>query len=330
MTRQEAERLDPPPAGPDQAAYQPAPVRGGPYAWARLAFLLAVLIFAALFVAERWDSLGPALGRLSWVTVMGSLALGLVGTLLGLVAWREVLTDLGVALGLRPAGRVFLLGQMGKYVPGSVWTVIAQAELARELQIPRRTAVAAALLTILVSLAVGLGVAAIFLPFTEPEAARRYWWVVFFIPVLVMALHPRVVVTGVNLMLRLQRRGELQAQPSSRGLLRAGAWQAASWVTLGLHAWVLVIGMGGAAGASLPVAIGGFALAFCLGVLVVPVPAGAGVRDVALVVALGGVISSDEALAVALVSRVLLTATDFSLGGAWWWATRASRGREIR
>ncbi len=43
-----------------------------------------------------------------------------------------LLNDLGSPL--PPAGslRVFFLGQLGKYVPGSVWPAVAQMELGRD------------------------------------------------------------------------------------------------------------------------------------------------------------------------------------------------------
>ncbi len=46
-----------------------------------------------------------------------------------MLAWRRVLADLGSPLHLAPAGGVFFVGQLGKYLPGSVWSIVAQAEM---------------------------------------------------------------------------------------------------------------------------------------------------------------------------------------------------------
>jgi uncharacterized membrane protein YbhN (UPF0104 family) len=70
--------------------------------------------------------------------------------------------------------------------------------------------------------------------------------------------------------------------------------------------------------------MGIFGLAWVAGLLFVVVPAGAGVREVILVVGLASVLSSGAALAVALLSRVLLTVTDLVLAGA---AVAAYRAR---
>ncbi len=64
-------------------------------------------------------------------------------------------------------------------------------------------------------------------------------------------------------------------------------------------------------------ATGAFALAWCVGFLVVFAPAGAGVRDVLLLVAmLSPMIGVGSATALALVSRVLLTAGDLITAAA--------------
>ena len=70
------------------------------------------------------------------------------------------------------------------------------------------------------------------------------------------------------------------------------------------------MGLGGDPLRSLPVAIGGFALAFSLGPLLVVLPAGAGVREAVLIVLLGTVLTTPAATAVALTSRLLLMVTD--------------------
>ena len=61
-------------------------------------------------------------------------------------------------------------------------------------------------------------------------------------------------------------------------------------------------------------ATGGYALAWTVGFLFVIAPAGAGVRELALVAALAPVVDRPAALAVALLSRVLMTLGDLVLG----------------
>ncbi|MDQ2750922.1 MAG: flippase-like domain-containing protein [Actinomycetota bacterium] len=283
--------------------------------WVRLGLLVLAMAFGAYFVASRWGRLSSILGRMDPRAVIASVILAAAGTLLGMMGWRAMLADLGARLPVSMATRVFLVGQLGKYLPGSVWSFLGQAELAKAQRVSRKAALTGSLLGAGVMIAAGLTLAAALLPFGSTRAVHTYWWVVLVVPVFVLALHPRISGAVVDRGLRLIRRQPLDSRPTYAGMLRAAAWYAVGWVLLGLHAWLLAVALGAPAVASLAVAIGGFALAVCIGLLFLPAPAGAGVREIALTVTLSPVLGPTEALAVALVSRVILAVLDFVLAG---------------
>jgi glycosyltransferase 2 family protein len=108
----------------------------------------------------------------------------------------------------------------------------------------------------------------------------------------------------------LLRRPGLEAPLSGRDMTRGVGWAIAFWIVYGGHVWVLAVGLGADPWRTLPVAIGGFAIAFSLGPLLVVLPAGAGVREAVMVLLLHSVLSTSEATAVALTSRGILMATD--------------------
>ena len=82
--------------------------------------LLAGLTLAVLSLGDQWGEVRAGAGQLSfgWVALAGVLSvLSLVASLLG---WRSMLAGLGTPLPLATAARIYFLGQLGKYVPGSV------------------------------------------------------------------------------------------------------------------------------------------------------------------------------------------------------------------
>jgi len=319
------EEMAAPPSGGRRRGqgHRQRPVRWGPVRWAKVGFGVAVVAFGALFVARHAAEVGRALGEMGWLPVLGSIPLGAAGMLAAMMAWRAILADLGSPLRVGQASRVFFISQLGKYLPGSVWPMLAQVELGRALRVPRRSSFAVGLLAIVLSLAVGLSVAFTLLPVGATGALRRYWWTAFAVPVLLAALHPRVVTSGLNLLLRTVRQQPLEAAPTVRGMVRAAGWQVLNWLLLGLHCYLLVLGYHVDAARTLPLAVGGFAFAYCLGVLFIPAPAGAGVRDTVLVLALAAALARPQALAVALVSRVVMAGVDFAFGA--FWASRRTR-----
>lgn len=295
--------------------------------WVKVGFGVLVVAFGAYYVVSHAEQVGNALQDLGWGPVLASVPLGVAGVFAAMMAWRAILADLGSPLPVAGAAKVFFISQLGKYVPGSVWPMLAGMELGREFRVPRKSSFAVGLLSIVLSLAVGLAIAFVLLPIGATGALRQYWWAAFAIIPLLGALHPKVVVGVLNKLLALARKEPLDAHTTVRGTVKAAGWQALNWILLGLHCYVLTLGYHADAVKTLPLAIGGFAFAFCLGVLFIPAPAGAGIRDAALVLSLAGALGRPEALAVALVSRFVMAGVDFALGG--FFAARRTRSSSV-
>lgn len=292
--------------------------RAGGGTWIKLAFLVVVLGLGALFVARRWDELSGVLGTLSWPAIVVAVPLGALAQLAAMTAYRAIMADLGAPLPIAPAGRVYFVSQLGKYVPGTVWGMVMLVTLSREYRIMRKTSFAAGLLVLAFSVATAVLLAALLLPFGALQSVRHFWYVGLLIPITLVGLHPRVVGTVLDTALRRIGRLPMPRRMSYAGTLRVAGWQTLSWLFFGLHAWALVLGLGGAATPStLAVSLGGFALSYGIGPLFVLMPAAAGVRETAIVLTLGTVVGGTTALAVALVSRMVLVVLDFGQAGLW-------------
>ncbi|HWV79472.1 MAG TPA: hypothetical protein VN027_19335, partial [Isoptericola sp.] len=109
--------------------------------WVRWGFLALALGLAVYAVVAAGDDLARAAAELSWQRLAVALVLSVAFVLCTFASWRVVLADLGAPTSLRVALRVFGLSQLGKYVPGGVWNVVAAAELGVDHGIARRTSV---------------------------------------------------------------------------------------------------------------------------------------------------------------------------------------------
>ena len=278
---------------------------GRPVRWGFVAVTVGLGGYA---VAREWTSVRAALGDLGFGTVAAALLSVLVAMVMTMQAWRVLLAGLGSPLPARAAARIMFIGQLGKYLPGSVWPVLAQMELGHAYRVPRHRSASASVLAMVVSLLSGLLTALVTLPFVAQATAYR--WAFALIPVLLAGLHPRVLNALLGRLLRLARRPPLDQPLSGRVMARALAWSCSSWVLYGLQIWLLATRLGAPDGRTALLAIGGFAFAWSVGFLVVFAPAGAGIRDVLLVAVLGPVLGVGSATAVALVSRALMTGGD--------------------
>ena len=122
----------------------------------RVAIALITLAAVVYAVVHNWADVSVHLDQISWSTFLWSMLAAAVGTWLTMVGWRTLLRDLGSDLHLAPASGVYFVGQLGKYLPGSLWSVLVQADIASHLKVPRRRTAVTGLLALGLSLLTGL------------------------------------------------------------------------------------------------------------------------------------------------------------------------------
>jgi glycosyltransferase 2 family protein len=277
-------------------------------------------------LAGQWRQARPLLGRLDVPVLLASWALVLAGIYATFRSWRAVLADLGGALPHAPGMRVFYLGQLGKYLPGTVWPVVTQMRLGRDYRVPPRASGAAFVVFMLMLIGTGLLVGVPVIPLLGRDAADGYRWLALVLPLFALALTPPVVNRAMSLALRLARRPPLPAPLSLGGILRGAGWAVVSWLCYGTHVYLLAGSLGAGSGALLWLqCTGAFAAAFVSGPLLLVVPAGAGVREAALLLLLGSTVTTPVAAVIAVVSRLLFIVGDLAWSGVAVVATRRVR-----
>jgi uncharacterized membrane protein YbhN (UPF0104 family) len=281
----------------------------------RIGFVVVTVALGLLAVVTEWHGIRDAVTRLRLATLGGSLAFVVASLLVSMVLWRVLIAGLGSPLPYSVAARVIFTSQLGKYLPGSVWPVLAQMELGRDNGVPRRRSLTAFLLLMLYSAATGLLVATALVPFVAAAEVRPFRWAFLLMPVLLVALHPRVLNPVLDRALRVARRPPLEHPLTWQLSARAVAIGVVQWMVMGAHVWILGVQLGADPVTLAPLAVGGFALAWCVGYLGVVSPAGLGVREVALVAVLSPVLSPADAIVVAVASRVIMTVADLLLAG---------------
>lgn len=287
--------------------------------------VLVVLAGAAIAIYRERHEFLDSLQRMGAWTILGSVVFGLLGVGTTFPIWREVLAGLGVPMPWGAGARVFFTSQLGKYLPGSVWPVVIQMEAGRARGASRRTMLVANLATILISCCVGLVLACVLLPLHNGHALAQYWWALVALPLLLAVLHPRAMPAVLDWLCGLLRRPPLGERLTVRSEVRASGWSLLSWAALGVHLDILSAGVGHSGLSTLILCTGGMALAFSLGVLFIPAPAGAGIRDVVLTLTLTASLTSGQALAVVVASRVILIACDLTLASLAALARRRTR-----
>ncbi|PZM95231.1 MAG: hypothetical protein DIU79_07860, partial [Actinobacteria bacterium] len=205
----------------------------------------------------------------------------------------------------RAGARMFVVGFLGKFVPGRLWGLVAQVAMGQRQGVPRVRMLGTYLLNLVVVFAtagaVGLLVAPV-LPGSAPT------WVAPSLLLLgLLVARPNLVNRLARAAARLTHRPDPEPLADPGALRRAIVLQTVSWLLSGAHVWVIAVLLGADPLAAVPVAVGGYALATAAGTLAIVVPDGAGVRELLLLAALTVVLPWPAAGTTAIASRIVST-----------------------
>jgi uncharacterized membrane protein YbhN (UPF0104 family) len=175
---------------------------------------------------------------------------------------------------------------------------------------------AAMAVAVLVSVVSGAVVGTLCLPFFSAGSLATWWWVAVAAPVLAALLLPPVLTRVIDLAFRVIRREPLEHPLTWRGLGSAVLWSVLGWLLAGAQVWMLATSLGlEREPRTFALAVGGYALAWVVGFLIVLVPAGAGAREGVLLAVMGAAMPHAELLLTVLLSRMLMTVVDLGLAG---------------
>lgn len=283
--------------------------------WARRLLVALVLAGAGYQLVTQWHSVSATLLALPWhLLVLSELAV-LAGIWLSTLVWQTVLADLGTPVGVAAGARVFLVGQLGKYVPGSLWAFLLQMELGKAIGASRWRIFTASLV------AAGLGVVASLVTglFAVPvvlHGHREVLWLFLLLPAGLGMLHPRPLTWLVSRVLRLLRRPPLPRPLRAAPIARAALYAVAVYAVFGAHLWLLADALAAPGFPGLVLCAGAIGLGMTAGLFAFLLPSGIGVRDAVVVAALATLLPYGQAFALAVVSRLMFTVAELASAGA--------------
>jgi glycosyltransferase 2 family protein len=220
-------------------------------------------------------------------------------------AWRRVMAGWSQQVPYWRSTRIWLVANLGRYVPGKVWSVAGLVILAERAGVAPWAAAASAVAI----QAIAIGTAIVVVAVATPGAVSPLRLVAGMtlaggiIAVLASARSARLVARLMGKQTDIRPLPMIAvAQSSAMGVL--------AWVTHGVAFWLLARGLGLPDKLSVITAAGVFPLGYVLGLLALFAPGGIGVREIVLTSLLAPTLGMGGAVALSLASRILLTLTE--------------------
>jgi hypothetical protein len=230
------------------------------------------------------------------------------------------------AVGGRPVGRhrvisAFFVGEMGKYIPGGIWSMLGRSELARREGYERAIAYSSVALSVIgCYLAAALTALALAVVSLIGGSINMPWWPILLVAAVALtAIHPAVSRRILALLGRMLGRSLDMEVPSWMTCLRLTGSYVSVWILIAAATTLVTTSL-----VSHPpvmrVALAAI-VSWIVG-FVTPTPGGIGVRE-AVFVAVAGV-AAGPATAAAILARVLFVLVDAVGAGSGWLVLRVT------
>jgi hypothetical protein len=283
---------------------------------AQVALAVAVIGLAVRHLVRNWAefraqqvevTVKPIWLVLAFLTVLGTFAM-LIET------WRRVVVSQGERLPPVPAARIWLLANLGKYLPGKIWAIAGAAVLAERAGVRRTVAITAAL--VLQALAFGSGVVVVASTSRAFHAGGS--WLAYGTGILGAGALAAVALLCIRPALTWVQRRLPAAwptlEPVRAGVAMAGlAVNAVAWGGYGASLVFLARGLMPNAVPDWRLATAVFTSSYLVGLIALFAPAGLGPRESMFILLLSGPLGLKPAVGLAAASRILFTLAELGL-----------------
>lgn len=288
-------------------------------------WLGAVLIFVAGFVHRKWDIIVGAFARLPLTLLCLSALLIALAKLCLIFNMMQVTGRFSIKLGWLESYRIYNVTELGKYIPGSIWQFIGRITVLRERGASSQSIRDALLAEHIGVAGMALGAGVLLVIISQPEWFYSWWhddtfrvakkWLIA-LPVL-----GALAIGGILVLGRHALRWLLRLLPTPRTLPAL----IVVWLSFGASLWVLFVPFTASAPPFLYV-VGVYCLAYVIGFVVPIAPAGLGVREAILTMALISLLPPDLVFFLVAVNRLLNFSVELLMAGVCLTAGRECLG----
>lgn len=280
----------------------------------RAGIVLVVLLFLGITLQRAWQDLQSNrfherwnLVDLRWVAA--SVAMTMVAMLPAAIGWLQTLTSFRQTVPWHVGLHAYLLGHLGKYVPGKAMVLILRVGRIRPYGVEIKPAIVSVFVETLTSVGIGAILGASILIAMQPP-----WWIIgLSVGCIVCAAIP-LIPEVFRTVIRIVSKSKVGRMPPHIAqaitwpmMIKTCSWMLIGWLLHGTACWFMLIGLVHEAelftALSWLICVGAISLGAVAGFFSM-LPGGAIVRELAITWLLATIVSHSDALGLAIVLRV--------------------------
>ncbi len=270
-----------------------------------------VFFFLARILYRDWNKISTYDWDVNYYLLVFSFILMVVNSLVISLGWNLILRLLGAVVGYRKALKIYLLTELGKYIPGKIWTMVGKVYFLEKEGVAGVKAATSVVVRLAIHVVSGLLIFLVSLLFWTPaESVRRVYFLFFLLPLGLLFLHPSVFGRTLNFALKRLKRDSIKFTLKYEHIILLIFFWCGWWVLTGISIYFLIVSIYPLSSALLPAIIGICAITWLAGFFSFIVPAGLGIIEGMVVLLLSLYLPVYMATLIALLIRVLRTANN--------------------
>lgn len=274
-------------------------------------FVLGVIFFLVKYLYDNWCAISLYQWQFKYDLLAVSFGLVFLNYLFFIQIWRSLLFKLSSKLPFRKAFKIWFSSNLGKYIPGKIWTVMGMIYMCENEGIPKAATMTSAIVNQMLTIIGGLALVFL-LSGTKLFSGIPKFSYFPLILVFVLSLTPRVMEKILNWGLKILKREPIKVNLSFKENLIFTLFFMLAWGVYGIAFSIFIRSLTDYPLELWPVLTSIFAFSYILGFLSIFVPGGLGVREGLLVFYLSGYFPLPVATLIALLSRLWMTTAEVS------------------
>ena len=236
--------------------------------------------------------------------------------LLFVFGWKLILKRLGVFLPFPKALKIVFYSQLGKYLPGKIWTFAGRMYFCQKLGISNSKTFISMVLEVALGTISGI---LIFLVALLISPGLRIHINPFFLMIVGITLftiiHPKVLTRIINILLHLVKKDPIILNLNFSQICGIMAYYSLIWLFFGVAFYFLINSTTFIAVSKIPILAGSFCISAIIGVAALFAPGGLGVRESVLALLLSNFFPISLAILLSILSRIWLSIGELLLAG---------------
>jgi len=282
----------------------------------KIGAILIIFYFLGTNLRKNWEQVDFKQLHFNIRLLIASILFLWVHFLSSVLGWKLILDKLDVSLPFLKGIKIMFYSQLGKYLPGKIWTFTGRMYFCQKVGIPNSKTFISMVLELALTMISSILIFLISFLFSSRFRMDINPFLLVAVAVLIlMIIHPKILVRLINFFLRWLKKEPIKIDLNFSQIFVLTAYYCIIWFCFGIAFYFLINSVTFITPSKIPIITGSFAISSTIGAVALFAPAGLGVREGILSLLLSNFFPLSLAILLSFLCRIWVSIGELFLVG---------------